>query len=177
MGETIQPQTPVLKFVDNNAPPINFKEARAEYIGNGGQLDPESFQFIKKFLPSPKIEEMLSRKPYQANIYQAAGLEKHSGISLSEQEKNLYALLRSQPPKEDLPEITGNRPQTMSDQVLMAEILRLTSPEKMTEFMSKYPNIFPEQIIKYDQSSNNLTTKENLYISPILNLKRRVVGG
>ena len=144
MIEIVHQRIPPPKFIVSKAPSVDSNQAYAKYIESGGQLDLKSFQFIMEFTPSAEIDTLLSQKPYQASNSQVASLAKHTGVDPSKREKQLYALLRIQLLTGDFLKITGKRPQSMSDQCLMAEILLLTSPEKMDVFTSKYPNIFPE---------------------------------
>jgi len=140
-----QEQSVVLPvFVVSEPAPVDFQEAHAAYIESGGMLDPDSFQFIAEFTPSEESAALLSHHSYAASTFQAEHLDAYTGVGLSVEEKQLYALLRNQLITGELPEVAGERPQKLSDQRLMAEILRLTSPEKMVLFESKYPQIFPE---------------------------------
>ncbi len=123
-------------------PPLDFTQAHAEYIANGGQLDPESFRFISEFAQSDETDTLLAHRSFTASKHQATHMETFTGVGLSPVEHQLYALLRNQYIPDELPENSGCRPQSLSDQSLMAEILRLTAPEKMQLFMSNYEHIF-----------------------------------
>lgn len=136
---TLLPQ----EFVVSTLSPVDIDQMHAEYIANGGQLNKESFCFIMNYSPPEAAQEPKPNdKSIKARISQVRSFERYTGIQLSKQEEQLYIVLRDQLITCESPKDVGYRPQALTDQRLMAEILLLTSPAKMVKFMGKYPSIF-----------------------------------
>lgn len=111
-----------------------------DYVGRGGILDPESFGHLESFegLEGNRI----NASSLKAFISQANSMTSFAKVELTSGERDMYVFLRTLP-QNSAPVKSGlKRPQGLTDQVLLAEIFRVTDPTKREKFVSKYPNIF-----------------------------------
>ena len=111
------------------------------YRSEGGILNSESYGMLESFtgLKNRSLRVSTFNIPRSQGISMAT----FAKIELVEEEIGMYVLLRTLPPsKESTSEELTLNPEQLSDQVLLAEILRFTKSTQREEFIKKYPNIF-----------------------------------
>lgn len=114
--------------------------AYEDYVGKGGILDPKSFQMLETFsaLDGNRIEASALRN----SKLLISDMASHARVKLNQREVDMFILL-STLPENSTPVECGKKPQQLSDQALLAEILRVTDPVKRDKFVTKYPSISP----------------------------------
>ena len=90
---------------------------------------------------------MLCNMTKECNLAQVREMERFSGIVLSAEQIILYIFIRDNMQETVIDSDPQNplntlRPSTMSDQVLLAEIIKATDDNCLKKFTDSYPNIF-----------------------------------
>lgn len=103
------------------------------YIKSGGIMPEEQYlQTLDILDANQELPEPVNRceaHTLQFCRNQAVGMAEHAGIQISAQETEAYVLLRCQ---------CGN----LSDQRILAEVLKITDQQRSDQLIDSYPNIF-----------------------------------
>jgi hypothetical protein len=117
-----------------NTPSAAKENSFKEYALQGGILNKKDY--ADALLRAKNIKNI-----NQSTMAQAENMARVAGISLTDEELSLYAVLR-----EDIPEGKDKDHYTQkNDQRLFAEVLRmLGDAESLQKLISRHPNIFPQ---------------------------------
>jgi hypothetical protein len=118
-----------------------------DYWKSGGKLDRDCFEYARD-IQSGLEKGGVPRGMKNSSLLQAEHMAQFSKVPITQVQKYLYAVLR------DMTEETGGMsdsppetPETLpawslTDQRLLAEVIRLTDETKLDSFTNAYPNIF-----------------------------------
>ena len=112
---------------DNGAQEQSFEE----YMASGGFFPFSFFDFIQNFEPTADIDLELAQPKYKPMRTQATHTALVARVELTPDEMDLYGLLR---------ELDQFSP--IYDQCLLAEITRVTDPQKYKAIAAKFPKLF-----------------------------------
>lgn len=127
------------------------KEDYKGYKAKGGILTQEYYCWLMESLENGYLKlldeetDMLQCISTLAGYNQAKSIANNAEIELTEVEKQMYVFLRTIPLEENIEDAEkdgGFRPQELSDQFLMAEVLLITNNEEHGKFIGRWPNIF-----------------------------------
>ncbi len=117
-----------------------------EYWKSGGKLNRDSFEKARGLLSEQANEE--KRRISDSSLARVENMARFSKVPITQEQKYLYAVLRSMTGEtegrsDSLPETPRTVPVwTLTDQRLLAEVIRLTDETNLDSFMGVYPNIF-----------------------------------
>ncbi len=113
--------------------------AYEDYKSGGGMLDLESYRMLENFRDLRNC--YVDKGSLIASIFQVETMA--PGVELTDREIGMYTLLRTLALQgKDTPPNERQIPQTLEDQVLLAEVLLFTNPQKSEEFKKKHSDIF-----------------------------------
>jgi hypothetical protein len=117
-----------------------------EYWESGGKLDKNSFEKARGVLSEQAYGE--KRRVNDSSLSRAESMARFSKITITPEQRYLYAVLRDTTGETE--EGSGSSPEkpgavpvwALTDQRLLAEVIRLTDKTNLDSFMRAYPNIF-----------------------------------
>ena len=116
------------------------------YWESGGKLNRGSFEAAMSVLLEQANKE--ERGVDDSSLVQAENMVRFSQIPITPEQRYLYAVLRgmtreTERGSDSPPEKPGTAPVwALTDQRLLAEVIRLTDETNLDPFMRAYPNIF-----------------------------------
>jgi hypothetical protein len=118
-----------------------------DYWKSGGRLDRDCFEYARD-IQSRLEEGGVPRWIKESSLSQAENMAEYSKVAITQVQKYLYAVLRDM--TKETGRVSDSPPETpetapawsLTDQRLLAEVIRLTDGTKLDSFMHAYPNIF-----------------------------------
>ena len=121
-----------------------------KYWKSGGKLNRDGFE-MAKYMRFSLAQGNKPRWVRNGSLAQAEGMAGFSKVPITLEQKYLYAILRetremigeTEGKSDSSPETPGTMPPWgLTDQLLLAEVIRLTDETNLDSFMRAYPNIF-----------------------------------